>query len=74
VHRYRLVDFETGRDLGPFVSARLAVRTGETIARRPSEEYAVANVVPTAHDEPFLAYLIVRPRSRREERETSATP
>jgi hypothetical protein len=62
VHRYRLVDQETGRDLGPFVSPRLAFAVGETLARRPTERYEITRVVPAEDNEPFRAYLVVRPR------------
>ena len=62
VYRYRLVDEQTGRDLGPFASARLAFQVGESISRRPTERYEIANVVATEDNEPFRAYLIVRTR------------
>jgi hypothetical protein len=60
VYRYRLFDEETERDLGPFVSPRLAFQVGETLARRASERYEIARVVPAEDGEPFRAYLIVR--------------
>lgn len=61
VYHYRLVDEETGADLGPFASPRLAFQVGETIATRPGARYAIRRVVPTEHDEPFRAYLVVTP-------------
>lgn len=59
MYRYRLVEEETGRDLGPFVSSRLAFQVGETVAAKPAERYEIKRVVPTEHNEPFRAYLVV---------------
>ena len=61
VYRFRLVDADTGADLGPLVSARLTFAVGETIARHPDERYQIANVV-APENENFRAYLIVRRR------------
>lgn len=62
MYRYRLVEDGTGRDIGPFVSPRLAFQVGETIARRPGERYEIVNVIAAEHDEAFRAYLLVRAR------------
>jgi hypothetical protein len=59
MYRYRLVEEETGRDLGPFVSARLAFQVGERIATRPGARYEIVRVVATENSEAFRAYLVV---------------
>ncbi len=60
MYRYRLLDEESGTDLGPFVSSRLAFQVGEEFARIPAERFTLVNVVE-AENENFRAYLIVRP-------------
>jgi hypothetical protein len=59
MRRYRLIDEESGADLGPFVSQRIAFQVGEQLARIPAERYVLVNVVP-AENENFRAYLVVR--------------
>ena len=59
MRRYRLIDEETGANLGPFVSQRTAFQVGEQLARIPAERYVLVNVVP-AENENFRAYLVVR--------------
>jgi hypothetical protein len=58
MRRYRLIDEETGTDLGPFVSHRAAFHVGEQLARIPDERYVLVNVV-AAENENFRAYLVV---------------
>ena len=59
MRRYRLIDEETGADLGPFVSQRTAFKVGEQLARIPDERYELVNVVAAANEN-FRAYLVVR--------------
>jgi len=59
MYRYRLIDEQTGDDLGPFVSLRLTFAPGELIARTGSEHLHVVNVVEP-ENEAFRAYLVVR--------------
>ncbi len=59
MYRFRLLDEETGADLGPLVSARLTFAIGETITRRSGEHLEVVNVVEP-ENENFRAYLIVQ--------------
>jgi hypothetical protein len=61
MYRYRLVDHQSGADLGPFVSMRLTFTVGEKIGRMPDERFEVIKVVlPEAHED-FRAYLVVQP-------------
>jgi hypothetical protein len=62
MYRYRLVDEESGADLGPFVSMRLAFQVGETIARAPTDRFVIVNVVEAEEHEKFRAYLVVHRR------------
>jgi hypothetical protein len=59
MYRYRLVEDETGADLGPLVSQRLTFAPGETISRGLSERFEVMNVVEP-ENENFRAYVVVR--------------
>jgi hypothetical protein len=45
VYRYRLIDEETGDDIGPLISLRLTFAVGEEIARRSGERYVVRALV-----------------------------
>jgi hypothetical protein len=59
MYRYRLVDVESGTDLGFFASMRLAFQVGETIARAPTEWFVIENVVEPEKHENFRAELVV---------------
>jgi hypothetical protein len=59
MYRYRLIDEETGADLGPLVSMRLTFAPGETIGRAPAERFEILNVVEP-ENENFRGYLVVR--------------
>jgi hypothetical protein len=59
VFRYRLLD-EKGIDHGPFVSNAQLWLPGQTIARKPDEEFEVVNVVAAEPQDDFRAYLVVR--------------
>ena len=61
MYRYRLIDEETGSDIGPLVSLRLSFLVGETISRNAGERYIISAVVEP-EDEDFRAYLVVRQR------------
>jgi hypothetical protein len=60
MYRYRLIDEESGVDLGAFVSMRLAFQVGESIARAPTERFVTVNVVDAEEHENFRAYLVVQ--------------
>jgi len=60
VYRYRLIDAETGAELGPLVSPRLAFQPGELLARTGGERFELLRIVP-AENENFRAYLVVTP-------------
>jgi hypothetical protein len=62
MYRYRLIDEESGVDLGTFVSMRLAFQVGESIARAPTERFVTVNVVDAEEHENFRAYLVVQRR------------
>lgn len=59
MYRYRLIDTETGDDIGPLISARLTFAAGELVAWK-GERFEVVKVVP-AENENFRAYIVVRP-------------
>ena len=61
MYRYRLIDEQTGADLGPFVSLRLTFATGESIGRAGGERFTVVNVIEP-ENENFRAYVVVRSR------------
>ena len=61
MYRYRLIDEETGKEIGPLVSLRLTFAVGETITRTADERYVVSAVVEP-ENENFRAYLVVRQR------------
>ena len=60
MYRFRLIDEESGADLGPFVSSRLAFQVGETVARSPNDRLVLVRAVEAGPHESFCAYLIVR--------------
>jgi len=60
VYRYRLIDAETGAELGPLVSPRLVFQPGELLARSGGERFELLKVV-AAENENFRAYLVVTP-------------
>jgi hypothetical protein len=59
VYRYRLIDEETGGDIGPLISARLTFAVGEVISRSSGEQYVVTALVEP-ESETFRAYIVVR--------------
>ncbi len=59
MYRYRLIDEETGADLGPLISTRLAFVPGEELSRGSGERYLLVHVVEP-ENEGFRAYLVVR--------------
>jgi hypothetical protein len=59
VHRYRLIDQDTGGDIGPLVSGRLTFAVGEEISGRCGERYVVMGMVEP-ENENFRAYIVVR--------------
>jgi len=59
MYRYRLIDEDTGGDLGPLISARLTFAVGEELSRRSGERYVVAAMVEP-ENENFRAYIVVR--------------
>jgi hypothetical protein len=59
MYRYRLIDEETGDDIGPLISLRLTFAVGEEISRRSGERYVVTAVVEP-ENENFRAYIVVR--------------
>ena len=59
MYRYRLIDAETGEEMGPFVSARLTFAPGETVVWREGVRLEVVKLVPP-ENENFRAYLVVR--------------
>ena len=59
-YRYRLVD-EAGEDLGPLATQRSTWDAGERVSRWHGDELEVISVVEAEVNEPFEAYLIVRP-------------
>lgn len=59
VHRFRLIDQDSGADLGQLVSQRLLFAPGETIASRYGERFEVVRTVEP-ESESFRAYLVVR--------------
>jgi hypothetical protein len=62
MYRYRLIDQDTGSDLGPFVSQRLVFAPGEQIARGRGERFIVVRLVEP-ETEAFRAYVVVRPQT-----------
>ena len=60
MYRYRLIDYESGADLGPFVSLRLTFAVGEKICRTPNEHFEVVNVVGAEPHENFRGYVVVQ--------------
>ena len=59
MYRYRLIDQETGSDLGPLISPRPAFAVGEEISRGSGERYVVTALVEP-ENENFRAYVVVR--------------
>jgi hypothetical protein len=72
MYRYRLVDVESGSDLGAFVSMRLALQVGETFARAPTEWFVIENVVAAEEHENFRSYLIVQRLDAKPHRDVEA--
>ncbi len=62
MYRFRLIDQDSGADLGPLVSQRLLFAPGELIARRYGERFEIVRTVEP-ESETFRAYLVVRPVS-----------
>lgn len=62
MYRFRLIDHDSGADLGPLVSQRLVFAPGESIARRYGERFEIVRTIEP-EDESFRAYLVVRPVS-----------
>ena len=61
MYRYRLIDEDTGSDIGPLISPRLTFAVGEEISRRVGERYVVTALVEP-ENENFRAYIVVRQR------------
>ena len=59
MYRYRLIDEETGEEIGPLISARLTFAVGEELSRNPDERFVVTALVEP-ENENFRAYLVVR--------------
>jgi hypothetical protein len=59
MYRYRLIDRETGSDLGPLISARVTFAVGEELSRRSGERFVVTALVEP-ENENFRAYIVVR--------------
>jgi hypothetical protein len=59
MYRYRLIDGETGTDIGPLISPRVTFALGEEIIRRRGERYVVTALVEP-ETETFRAYIVVR--------------
>jgi hypothetical protein len=59
MYRYRLIDEDTGSDLGPLISSRLAFVVGDELSRSPDERYVVEALVEP-ENENFRAYIVVR--------------
>lgn len=59
MYRYRLIDEDTGSDIGPLISPRLTFAVGEEISRRAGERYVVTALVEP-ENENFRAYIVVR--------------
>ena len=59
MYRYRMIEEETGADLGPLVSSRDTFEPGELLPRGTAERYVLVKVVQPENDD-FRAYLIVR--------------
>jgi hypothetical protein len=58
MYRYRLIDGQTGSELGPLIPPRLSFRPGELLARISGEGFRLLRTVP-AENENFRAYLVV---------------
>jgi hypothetical protein len=59
MYRYRLIDEQTGDEIGLLISARLTFAVGEKISRASRETYVVVAVVEP-ENENFRAYIVVR--------------
>jgi len=59
MYRFRLIDEDTGGDLGPLISSRLTFVVGEELSRRSDERFVVMAVVEP-ETETFRAYIVVR--------------
>jgi len=59
MYRYRLIDADTGTDIGPLMSLRLTFGVGEEVSRGSGERYVVTAMV-APENENFRAYLVVR--------------
>jgi len=57
--RYRLVDANDGRDLGPFVSKRDDWQPGDRIGRSKGEDMIIKAVIEPEGNAGFRAYLVV---------------
>ena len=57
--RYRLIDADTGTDLGPFVSKRNDWKAGERFGRSKGEDMVITAVIEPEDDVGFRAYLVV---------------
>jgi len=56
---YRLIDEETGSNIGPLISQGLTFADREEISRRSGERYVVAALVEP-ENENVCAYIVVR--------------
>jgi hypothetical protein len=59
MYRFRLIDEDTGGDLGPLISSRLTFVVGEELSRRSDERFVVMAMVEP-ETETFRAYIVVR--------------
>lgn len=59
MYRYRLIDQDTGSDIGPLISGRLTFAVGEEISRNSRERYVVMGMVEP-ENENVRPYIVVR--------------
>jgi hypothetical protein len=59
MYRYRLIEEDTGSDLGPLVSTRLSFAVGEQLSRGRDARFVVIAIVEP-ENENFRAYIVVR--------------
>ena len=57
--RYRLINADDGRDLGPFVSKRDNWKPGDRIGRSKGEDMTIKAVIEPEDSAGFRAYLVV---------------
>jgi hypothetical protein len=58
MYRFRLIDADTGSDLGPLLSHRFMFQLGEVLSGAAGERFELREIVP-AEDENLKAYLVV---------------